>query len=216
MKNLLVNIVALIAISIVLTSNVSADYGEYNQPEPSLSIIVDKLVGKPVSDKGGSVDGNYVDNLSPSDPRFQPGNEVFFKLKVKNTSEAKLKNVAVTDFLPDFVTPVEGQGTFNNESREISINAGDLEVDEEKVFTIKVKILDQDQLPADKGLMCLVNKVQVANENVSDEDTAQFCIEKEVLGVTAVPSAGPEQGVALLIGQFSALSLGLILKRKSL
>ena len=204
-----VTILLLIISFLLLGTSATAQYGQYGQPEPSLSIMIDKMVTKP------NTTDDYVDNLSPSDPRFQPGQEIFFKLKVKNTSEAKLNDVTVKDFLPEFVNPIEGKGEFSDESREIAIDAGDLEVDEEKEFVIKVKVLDQDELPADKGLMCLVNKATVSNESVSDEDTAQFCVEKEVLGVTSVPSAGPEMGVALIFGQLSALGLGVFLKRKS-
>ena len=160
MKKLLAILVALASIFQLLTSNVDAQYGQYGPyggPEPSLSIMVDKMVGKPVANKGDS-NGDYVDNLSPSDPRFVPGQEVFFKIKVKNTSDIKLKSVTVNDVL---------------------------------------------------------NKAEAFDGDVSDEDTAQFCVEKEVMGVTAVPSAGPEQGVALLLGQFSLLGLGILLKRKS-
>ena len=217
MKKLLATLVALASIFQLLTSNVMAQYGEYGPyggPEPSLSIMIDKMVAKPVASKGGSTDQDYVDNLSPSDPRFLPDEEVFFKIKVKNTSDIKLKDVTVKDFLPDFVEPVEGPGTFDDESREITIPAGDIEIDEEKVFFIKVKVLSQEELPVDQGLICLVNKAQAYDGGVSDEDTAQFCVEKEVLGVTEVPSAGPELGLALLIGQFSALSAGLILKKR--
>lgn len=190
-------------------------YGPYGGPEPSLSILIDKMVGKPSVTKGGSIDQDYVDNLSPSDPRFSAEQEVFFKIKVKNTSDVKLKDVTVKDFLPDFVDFKEGPGDFDKDSQTLTIDAGDFEIDEEKLFFIKVKVVEQDELPADQGILCLVNKAQGFDGGVSDEDTAQFCIEKEVLGVTAVPSAGPELGLALLIGQFSTLGVGLLLKRTS-
>lgn len=222
MKKVLAILVALTIYFLLLNSSVMAQYGQYGPyggPEPSISILVDKMVGKPSSTKGGppagGSDADYVDNLSPSDPRFSPGQEVIFKIKVKNTSDVKLKDVTVKDFLPDFVEPVEGQGSFDSESREITIPAGDIEIDEEKVFFIKVKVLAQDALPVDKGLICLVNKAQGFDGGTSDEDTAQFCVEKDVLGVTAVPSAGPELGLALLFGQFSTLGVGLLLKRTS-
>ena len=217
MKKLLASIIALASIFQLLASNVMAQYGQYGPyggPEPSISILVDKMVGKPVATKGGSSDADYVDNLSPSDPRFSPGQEVFFKIKVKNTSDVKLKDVTVKDFLPDFVEPVEGLGSFDSDSREITIAAGDIEVDEEKVFFIKAKVLGQDQLPEDKGLICLVNKAQASDGGASDEDTAQFCVEKDVLGVTAVPSAGPELGWLLLSGEMALLGTGIYLKRK--
>lgn len=222
MNKFLANLIALTAISIVFSSvfssGVSAQYGQYGQygqPEPSLSIMIDKMVGKPFTTKGGTNSADFVDNLSPSDLRFQPGDEVLFKLKVKNTSDEKLKNVSVTDFLPDFVQFVDGKGGFNADSRELTIAVGDLEVDEEKEYIVNVKVMNQEQLPADKGLMCLVNKATASNESVSDDDTAQFCIEKDVQGITSVPSAGPEQGIALILGQLSALGLGVFLKRKS-
>ena len=214
MKKLLASIIILASIFQLLTSNVMAQYGEYGEEQPSFSLSIDKMVGKPFETKGGFTDQDYVDNLSPSDPRFSPGQEVFFKIKVKNTSDVKLKDVTVKDFLPDFVEPVEGLGSFDSDSREITISAGDIEVDEEKVFFIKAKVLAQDQLPEDKGLICLVNKAQAYDGGASDEDTAQFCIEKEVLGVTAVPSAGPEMGMVLLMGEMALLSAGIYLKRK--
>ena len=204
---------------LLLATAVSAQYGQYGPyqgPEPSLSIMIDKMVGTPITTKGGTDDVEFVDNLSPSDTRFLPGEEVLFKLKVKNTSEAKLNDVTVVDFLPDFVEPVEGPGTFSDETREITVEAGYFEVDEEKEFILKVRVLVQDELPEDEALICLVNNSQAFNENVSDEDTSQFCVEKEVLGVTEVPSAGPELGALLLSGQVTMLGLGILLKRKSL
>ena len=219
MKKIFATLVALASIFQLLTSNVMAQYGQYGPyggPEPSLSIMIDKMVAKPIATKGGSTDQDYVDNLSPSDPRFLPDQEVFFKIKVKNTSDVKINDITVKDFLPDFVDFKEGPGDFDKDSRTLTIAAGDLEVDEEKLFFVKVKVVEQDELPADQGISCIVNKAQAFDGGVSDEDTAQFCIEKEVLGVTAVPSAGPELGALLLTGQLTTLGLGILLKRKAL
>lgn len=203
---------------LLLAGSALAQYGQYGQyegPEPSLSIMVDKMVSKPQADKGGA-SADYVDNLSPSDPRYTSGQDVFFKIKVKNTSDVKLTNVTVSDILPEFVDFKEGPGEFNKESRVLTIDdAGDFEVDEEKVFFIKVRVVEQDELPENQGLICVVNKAEAFDESVSDEDTAQFCIEKEVLGVTAVPSAGPELGALLLTGQLATLGFGFVLKRKT-
>ena len=210
MKRFAANLMLAISF-LVLVSTVSAQYGE---PQPSFSIMIDKMVGKPVNDKGGSADGNYVDNLSPSDPRYQPGNEVFFKLKVKNTSDEKLKDVTIKDFLPEFVSAIESKFYKISNLREITIDAGDLEIDEEKEYIVKARLLEQDKLPSDKGLICLVNKAQASNDKSSDEDTAQFCVEKEVLGVVSVPSAGPEMGILLITGQITMLGLGIALKKK--
>ena len=199
---------------LLLATTSLAQYGQYGGEKPSVSIMVDKMIGKPFEAKGGFTDADYVDNLSPSDPRFSPEQEVFFKIKIKNTSDVKINDVTVKDLLPDFVDFKEGPGDFDKDSRTLTIDAGDLEVDEEKLFFVKVKVVEQDELPADQGILCVVNKAQAFDDDVSDEDTAQFCVEKEVLGVTAVPSAGPEMGILLLSGQVAMLGLGFLLKKK--
>lgn len=213
---------------LLLATNLYAQYGQYGGPTPNLNIVIDKMVGKP------NTNVDYVDNLSPSDPRFAAGQDVFFKLRVKNTSNIILKNVTVTDFLPSYIDPVEGPGIYNATNRTISFNAGDFRPDEEKTYILKTRVQLQNLLPADKGLFCIVNRsraetnqvdssnlsptISPNQNNIAAEDTAQLCIEKQVTqitpGVSQVPSAGPELGLALLGGQMLALGAGIFLKRK--
>ncbi len=157
---------------------------------------------------------DYVDNLSASDPRFAPGQEVLFKVKVKNTSERDITNVVVKDTVPSYLEPVEGPGTWDSSTRVITWNAGDFKVDEEKTYYIKMKVVNQDNLPSDQGLFCVTNKVVVTSSGPSDDDYSQLCIEKQVLGVVKVPAAGPELGAILLSGQILALGAGLIIRKK--
>ncbi len=187
-------------------------YGQYGQPSPSYYILIDKFVGKPSFEKDAK-NYKYVDNLSPSDPRFRPGQEIFFKIKVKNTSINKLTNVIVKDHVPSYLEPIEGPGNWDTNSRVISWNAGDFEVGEEKVYYAKMQVYPQDKLPTDKGLFCLVNKAVAYSENkASDEDTTQFCVEKEVLGTSKIPSAGPEMGALFIFGNILTAGFGLWLK----
>lgn len=213
MKNTFTLLVLVISF-FALTSSVQADCGgQYNQPCQSYSIIVDKMVGKP----GASEDANsynYVDNLGTNDPRFNPGQVVFFKVKVKNTSTTKLTSVEVRDSVPSYLEPLEGPGSYNSTSRELAWNAGDFEVNEEKTYVLKMRVYSQANLPSDKGLFCVTNFVKASSSGAYDDDTSQLCIEKQVAGVQKVPSAGPEFGLALLTGQFALLGAGLYLKRK--
>lgn len=189
-----------------LSASVKAE--EYGKPSPSLSISIDKLVSVP----GNS--SQFVDNLTSSNARFKPGDSFFFKLKVKNTGEDTLNNVVVEDFLPGDIELVEG---------DTSIEAGDFDIDEEKEFTLKVRVKAQNQLPQDKGVFCEVNRVRASAEDMSDEDTAQFCIEKQVAGVPGVPvqppqqipQAGPEMGLLLLGANMGLLGAGIYLKKRS-
>jgi uncharacterized repeat protein (TIGR01451 family) len=198
-------------------SSVKADcvgqYGQYGQPCQSYSIVIDKMVGKPGTSNDATV-YQYVDNLTVSDPRFNPDQVIFFKIKVKNTSTTKLVGMQVKDTVPAYLEPIEGPGTFNTTDRSISWNAGDFNTDEEKIFYLKMKVSSQANLPADKGLFCLVNQVQADSSNAHDDDTSQLCVEKQVTGTSQVPSSGPELGILLFSGEIALMGAGLYIKRK--
>ncbi len=209
--------------SLSLVKNVAADsdndgqygqYGDYGYP-PTQTVLIDKMVGKPYITKGGVTEVEYVDNLSASDPRFGPGQEIYFKIKVKNTANTRLTNVTVKDYVPAYLEPLEGPGSYDASTRIITFEAGDFEADEEKIYYIKMQVLPQDKLPADKGLFCEINKAVAYNDQVSDEDTAQYCIEKQVTGVTTVPSAGPAWALALVGLNMVGGAIGLYLRKKT-
>ncbi len=214
MKKFIFSLVVLILLTLYVpryTLFVYSQYGQYGGETPSYSIIVDKMVGKP----GTSNDPRsyeYVDNLSVSDPRFKPNQLVFFKIKIKNTSSTKIVGMEVRDTVPQYLDPLEGPGTFNSQTREIVWNAGDFEVDEEKIFYIKMKVLPQASLPADRGLFCVVNFVKATSANAYDDDRAQLCIEKQVTA-SKVPSAGPEMGLFLLGGNILGVAFGIRLRK---
>jgi uncharacterized repeat protein (TIGR01451 family) len=199
-------------------------YGQYGQPSPTESILIDKQVGKPyaksttTTTKGGVVTTpviEYVDNLTPSDVRFQPGMEIMYKVKVKNTSSIAFNNVMVTDKVPAYIEPIEGPGVYDANTRIISFNAGTFQSNEEKVFYFKMQWLSQDKLPTDKGLICVTNYARAYTNNASDDDTAQACVEKQVLGVKQAPKAGPEMNILLIVGQLGALGLGFQIKKNA-
>lgn len=192
-----------------------AQYGQYGQPAPVESILVDKQVSKPVTkSKGGTIQYEYVDNLTPSDVRFQPGMDIYFKIRVKNTSTITLNNVMVADKVPWYLDAVEGPGSYDTNTRTISFNAGTFKPEEEKVYYVKMQWFAQDKLPADRGLMCASNYVRAYTNNTSDDDTAQACVEKQVVGVKEAPKAGPEMNILLVAGQLGMLGLGIKLKKK--
>lgn len=219
MKKVLV-FLALVVSSFFLAKTVSSDcggqYGQYGGCNPSLTILVDKFVGKPNTSVTNAGSADYVDNLSPSDPRFKANQTIFFKTKVKNTSNTTLYNVTVKDFLPSYIEPIEGPGIYDGKARTITFNAGDFAQDEEKVYYFKMQIDSVQYLPADKGLFCIVNQVKAYNDRASDDDTSQFCVEKEVVGAKKVPSAGPEMGVLLLGLNFAGIGMGMFLRKKSI
>ena len=212
MKKILIATI-LMFVTILNTSVVmagSSQYGQYDGGTPNYSIIVDKMVMTGNQTKGGQE--VYVDNLSPSDPRFAPGAQVTFQIKVKNTSDVSLYNIQVKDILPEWVDAVEGPGDYDGSTRTISWTYPELKSGEGKLEKITVQIKPQDQLPADKGLMCMNNKATAKADNAYDEDTSQFCLEKQVTMTTKGGQpikTTPDAGAPLLaFGALNMLGLG--------
>ena len=206
-----VTIIATMLLFVASYSPVFAQYGPYGGPV-SKSIVIDKSIFNPNQNKGGS--NEYIDNFYSTDYRFSPNKEIVFRLKVKNTSDTMLYGVTVKDFVPSYLQPTEYLGEFNSDNRTVSFNAGDFGVNEEKTYTLKFKTLSQDKLPNDNGVICLTNKAEASNDSVYDDDTAQFCIEKQVVGVKEVPAAGPELGLGLLALQGLGLGAGFWLRKR--
>ncbi len=203
-----------IAISLFLTvSTVQAQYGPYEGDISSPDILVDKLVGVPHEDKGENVTVDFTDNLGSSDHKFKPQSFLFFKIKVKNTSNRSLANVTVKDFAPELIEVFDNPGTFDAASRTLTISAGDFDAGQEKEWIVRARVKPQDQLPADRGLICLVNQAKAENNEVADNDASSFCIEKTVLGVESIPSAGAGSTLAILTGAISAAFIGLKLRK---
>lgn len=199
---------------VVLADGQYGQYGQYGQPSPNQSISINKKVGKITgTTKGGVVSIEYVDNLNPSDPRFKPGSEVMFQITVKNTSTVAISKITVKDSPPAYVEPMEGPGTYDAASRVITWDAGSFQPGEEKVFYLKMQLFGQNQLPADKGLFCLVNQSQASTDQATSTDTAQFCVEKEVIGAKQAPAAGPEDGILLMGAQTVLIGIGFSLKK---
>ena len=186
-------------------------YGPYG-PSPVQSVTIDKMVNRPDN-------GSYVDNLSPSDPRFAPGQDVWFQIKVRNPNDQTLYGITVKDFVPDFLDVIATPGSYDAGNRTITINAGDFGGQQEKIYTVHARVVGSGSITDNKGIFCLTNRSQAYNSSVSDEDTAQFCVEKPntpatVTNVTTIPSTGPEMGLALLTLEALGLSAGLYLRKK--
>lgn len=207
---------------LAVVAPVSAQYAPYQPSTTTVSILVDKKVGNPIVEKG-TTSVSYVDNLSETDHRFVANEDVWFQIKVKNTSNAKLTGVTVKDFVPSYVNAVEGPGTYDSSNRVLVVNAGDFEVNEEKTYTFKMRVMGADHLPT--GINCISNRAQGYNNNVSDDDTAQLCIEKAITTtvttttkggmppVKHIPQTGPEQGILLYAVSTVLGALGLKLRK---
>ncbi|MBI1919088.1 hypothetical protein HYS29_00675, partial [Candidatus Microgenomates bacterium] len=119
----------------------------------------------------------FVDNLGLNDHKFSPGEQVTFKIKVKNVGDNTFDAINVLDILPDLLK------TDGNPQFQIK----DLKVGEEKEQEIKVKVAGADKFPRDKSVVCVVNVAEAVSGEDKDRDTAQVCLERKVLPQKGAP-----------------------------
>ncbi len=157
-------------------------------------IQIDKKVKNPQN-------GSFVDNLFLSDYKFAPGEEVTFKLAIKNVGDETFGKVEVKDALPEY---------FEKTSGDLSFTLDNLTTGKTEEREIKAKVVS---LPNDKTTICVVNTAEAWSGDERDKDTAQVCLEKKVLA--AAPTTGPENLLFLLAGSLLSALGGLTLVKFS-
>jgi len=190
-----------------LPARADGTYGQYGGEATQGKVLVDKLVRNPQT-------GEYVDNLGLSDPKYFSENAVFFKIVVQNTGGNTLSSIKVEDILPSYVSYVSG-GSYNPKSRIVVFTFGDVKPGERRSEILQVKAYPEVKLPGAKTVVCPTNKVIAYSvEDGTDEDAAQFCIEKRPMAAR-VPETGDPMGLALAIGAIPTLFAGFKLRKLS-
>lgn len=223
MKRILIGLFLTVALSLSVAGSANAQceglYGGGDCPS-SFNFSLDKKVEMP--GKGGS----FVDNLSINDPRFKANQDVKFQIVVTNTGNQTIPTLTVVDTLPQYVSYVTGGGKFDSSNKTITFVVNNLGAGKSQTFVITAKTVDTTLLP-NEGTVCVVNHaVATDNTGASNSDSAQLCIEKQVLGtkggpqvfsapkgMKSTPATGAES-LSLLALIPGALS-GIYLRRKS-
>ena len=183
---------------ILNTSYVFADgtYGQYGGEAEAGQVMVDKMVRNPLTNE-------YVDNLGLNDAKFSAEGIVFFKITVQNTGGSTLNKINVTDYLPVYLQYVSG-GNYDANSRQITFTFTNVSPGERRSTVLQAKVYSLSNLPAAKTILCPVNKVYASSpQDGSDEDTAQFCIEKKPIVKKEVPKSGDPLSLAIGLGSLT-------------
>jgi uncharacterized repeat protein (TIGR01451 family) len=196
-------LVALIAVfgSLVLTANTAfADEcgGTYQPACQPVDLTVNKTVKNPSS-------GVFVENLTANDPTYSPGSDVLFRLTVTNSSGETFNPVTVRDVLPEHLTFISGPGTYDSASRTLTFTMDNLVAGESRTVEVLTRVVN---VATNAALFCELNyvKVTAAARPNGDDDTAQFCVQTNVLGATTLPVAGYNDMLVVL--PFAAAALG--------
>lgn len=179
----------------VYLAPVKAQYVGATTAQPARQILIDKKILSPQNNQ-------FVDNLNIEQHTFLPDQDVTFRITVTNNTQSDQQKITLTDKLPDVLQ--------TNQALNLTIDK--LTVGESKTFELKTKVKGADQLLG--STTCQTNLAKVAVSNMIGEDTATFCVSKQVLGVTTeMPKTGPSQTLPLLVLSSLFLAIGLLIKR---
>jgi uncharacterized repeat protein (TIGR01451 family) len=208
MNKLYILIIAFVSLFAIGTTKADAQYGcpPYGAECPPASVlVVDKTIRDPRAK--GDV---YVDNLTLADYKFAPGEDVIFKITIKNTSDKSVENVEGIDTLPLLNDVLLASGDTRSTIRQITKTVGTLGAGETKTWYIRSRVKGATEIP--NGTVCgdpkAINRVVVRSKDMPDtSDTSSFCIQRSVLGATKQPEAGSEM-VILAGGLLSLAAIG--------
>jgi uncharacterized repeat protein (TIGR01451 family) len=165
-------------------------YGGGQTCEQFDPLLINKTVQNPQT-KG------YVDNLSPTDPQYTPGQTVVFKLTINNTSNATVSKITATDILPPYITFSKGQGTYDADTKTLRFTIDQLKGNETKVFFIEGKAVAKDALPNDQQSRCVINQATVTANNKTSQDNALICLAKEPINGTTTQTQTTKGGLVI-------------------
>lgn len=169
------------------------------------ALQVNKQV-KLVTGKGG--EHEWRDYLGmQAGVRFHTGEEVTFRILVKNVGDAKFDKVSVADTFPSFLELAGG----NLNSEILNLDPG-----QEKDVMVVGRVVSTDRLA--KAIDCAVNTAEArgrdtSGQDANDKDSVEVCYEKAVGQPTALPKAGFGDSIIWVLAFFLTGASGLVLRR---
>ncbi len=182
--------------SLLLAKNAKAIVRCETQYEGEVCREIELLLDKKVWDPKNSEFKDNLVGVSANIYKFAPGEEITFRLKIKNVGDEKFDKVYVKDTLPDYFELVSG---------DLEFEIDDLDPDEEVEREFKVRVKSVENLPNESPICDTntTNRAKAWSGDEVDEDSSQVCIARKVLAAE-LPPTGP-QNTILLLG-FSLLS----------
>lgn len=124
-------------------------------------------------------DAKAFDSLDNTNP-FGPDTEITFQVTITNTGNVPIQQITVRDIIPQFVNFVAGPGNFDASNKVLTFEIINLNPNESRDNTIRVKTVSASSLPKDQSVTCVVNQATATKDSQSSQDNAQFCIQKQM------------------------------------
>ncbi len=151
-------------------------------------ILIDKKVLSPQA-------SNWVDNLGINDPKYQPESLINFQINLTNTGNTEIKQINVKDVFPEFLNFGSGAGNFDANTKTLSFGVNNLKPSETRVFALVGKVVSAQQLPVDKGIICMANQATATtSDSGTSQDNSLFCVQKQALGTQTTLASNTKSG----------------------
>lgn len=179
---------------------------QYITAQPCSQLVIEKKILNPQNNQ-------FVNSLNLDQHVFLPDQDITFRISVTNNTSGELKNLSVTDKLPDVLKFVSTSfGSFDANSNILTLTIDSLKVGETKTFELKGKVKPSEQLPASST--CQTNLAKVMVNNLVCEATSSFCSQRKVMEVTKeIPVTGPADTAGFLVLSALTLAISLLIKR---
>ncbi len=190
-KNKLISTICLGLSALYLASflNAKTAFAQYySQGEGSKQIIVDKKV-RPINDD------TFYDNIDPGKKTFIDGEQLEFKITVKNTGEQILYNIEVKDILPQYLTLLFFPGVYNKTDNNLVTKIDQLNPGESKDFYIRANISSVPKSTVEGKKWQQINKATATTDSISDSDQSQYFISGKL-----IPATGDEDLMTKTMG----------------
>jgi uncharacterized repeat protein (TIGR01451 family) len=160
---------------------------QYYQPgEENKEIVVDKLI---------RLNENYIDNISASQKVFVNADIVDFKIKIYNSGNTDLYDIAVEDKLPNYLSVLIHPGTYDKNNSKINWKIDKLAAGETREYFVKSRVSNYNLVAE----LNQTNFVDAKKDSVYDSDRASY-----VIGGKQMPVTG---SFSLLFGSLLSLTM---------
>lgn len=201
----IVSLILSLAPSVVMAKECHSVYGGGEVCEYG-NLSIDKQVFNPEK-------GEYWDNIDSSDYVFGPNQEITFKIRVKNTSDVRLDNVLIRDYMTNYLSFVRANdANWLSDQKKAEWGIGDLEPGQSETVYITFKTFAKDDLPS--GVTCETNTADVEKDSGNRKsDSSSFCISKtgttpSVLGAK-MPDTGSDMSTMIALELIALGALGI-------
>ena len=143
----------------------------------------------------------FTSNLKQTEYIFQRSENVVFRFTLTNNATSTQSSLQILDTLPVNLDYVSSDGSFNSQTRLVTINVPTIAGKQIKTFTITTKVNNQN-LPNREGVACITNQVNLQTRsfffftNPQGQNTAVFCISTNQTTIAPTPQSEMDQPTA--------------------